>query len=84
MKRDLLLTLYSMTFFVSSIKFVNKQKGITKTMCDSVNHTSFPKKDHLPDCASRDKKVKKGDRVDIYLSRPVPTMKRRGVLQRTI
>jgi len=29
-----------------------------------VNHTRFPKEDHLPDCASRDNQVKKGDHVD--------------------
>jgi len=28
-----------------------------------VNHTGFPKEDHLPDRARRDNKVKKGDRV---------------------
>jgi hypothetical protein len=47
MKRDLLLTLYSTLFLC--IKLVNKQKEITKTMCDSVTHTRFPKEDHLPD-----------------------------------
>jgi len=35
-----------------------------KTVCDSVNHTCFPKEDHLPDWARRDNKVTKGDRVD--------------------
>jgi len=29
-----------------------------------VNHTRFPKEDHLPDCASRDNQVRKGDRVE--------------------
>ena len=29
-----------------------------------MNYTRFPKVDHLPDCAHRDKKVMKGDRVD--------------------
>ena len=29
-----------------------------------MNHTRFPKEDHLPDYASRDNQVKKGDRVD--------------------
>jgi hypothetical protein len=33
-------------------------------MFDSANHTRFPKEYHLPDCASRDNQVKKGDRVD--------------------
>ena len=33
-------------------------------MCDSVNHTRFPKVDHLPDSARRDNKVAKGDRVE--------------------
>jgi hypothetical protein len=51
-------------FFVSSIKLVNKEKGITKTMCDSVNHTRFPKEDHLPDWECRDKQGNKGDRVE--------------------
>ena len=30
-----------------------------------MNHTRFPKEDHLPDWALRDNKVTKGDRVDI-------------------
>ena len=29
-----------------------------------MNHTSFPKEDHLPDWARRDNKDTKGDRVD--------------------
>jgi len=33
-------------------------------MCDSVNHTRFPKEDHLPDWARRDNKVTKCDRVE--------------------
>ena len=33
-------------------------------MCDSVNHTRFPKDDHLPDWARWDNKVTKGDRVE--------------------
>ena len=37
----------------------------TKSIFDSVNHTRFPQEDHLPECASRDTQVKKGDRVDI-------------------
>ena len=32
-------------------------------MCDLVNHTRFPKEDHLPDWACRDYQVKKGDHV---------------------
>ena len=28
-----------------------------------MNHSSFPKEDHLPNCARRDNKVTKGDRV---------------------
>ena len=34
-------------------------------MCDLVNHTHFPKEDHLPDWAHRDYQVKKGDRVQL-------------------
>ena len=30
-----------------------------------MNHTRFPKEDHLPDWARRDNKVTKGDRVNI-------------------
>jgi len=33
-----------------------------------VNHTRFPKQNHLPDCASRDNQVKKGDRVEYCLN----------------
>jgi hypothetical protein len=33
-------------------------------MCDSVNHSRFPKEDHLPDWVSRDKHGNKGDRVE--------------------
>ena len=39
-------------------------------MCDLVNHTRFPKENHLPDWARRDNQVKKGDRVqyiNIYI-----------------
>ena len=33
-----------------SIKLVNKTRSEkSKTMCDSVNHTPFPKEDHVPD-----------------------------------
>jgi hypothetical protein len=51
-------------FFVSSIKLVNKQKEITKTVCDSVNHTRFLKEDHLPDWVCRDKHGNKGNRAE--------------------
>jgi len=37
-------------------------------MCDSVNHTRFPKEDHPPDWARRDNKFTKDDRVE-YLQR---------------
>ena len=33
-----------------------------------MNHTRFPKEDHLPDWARRDNKVTKGDRVE-YISK---------------
>jgi len=36
-------------------------------MCDSVNHTRFPKEDHLPDSARRDNEVTKGYRVEIMV-----------------
>ena len=39
------------------------KKEIIKTIRDSVNHTRFPKEDHLPDWARRDNKVTKGDRI---------------------
>jgi hypothetical protein len=54
-------------FFVSSIKLVIKQQEITNNMCDTVNHTRFPKDDHLPDWVCRDKHGNKGDRVDYWL-----------------
>ena len=40
------------------------KKEIIKNICDSVNHTRFPKEDHLADWARRDNKVTKGDRLD--------------------
>jgi len=44
------------------------EKTIIKTICDQVNHTRFPKDDHLPYWARRDNKVTKGDRVvDFWL-----------------
>jgi len=33
---------------------ISKEKEITKTVPDSVNHISFPKENHLPDWARRD------------------------------
>ena len=36
---------------------------MTKTFRNSVNHTRFPKEDYLPDWASAQTKLKKGDRV---------------------
>jgi len=33
-------------------------------MFDLVNHTHFPKEDHLPEWARRDNQVKKSDRVE--------------------
>ena len=33
-------------------------------MCDSVNHSRFPKEDHLPNWERRDNKVTKGDRAE--------------------
>jgi len=32
-----------------------------------MNHTRFPKEDHLPDCASRDTQIKNGDLVEYIL-----------------
>ena len=32
-------------------------------MCDSVNHTRFPKEDHLSDWVCQDKHGKKGDHI---------------------
>jgi len=55
------LTWYSTPFFIlSTINWVNKtsKKEIIKTICDSVNHTRFPKEDYLPDWARRDNKLK--------------------------
>jgi hypothetical protein len=48
-------------FTISTINWVNK------TICDSVNHTRFPKEKHLPYWARRGNKDKKGDRVE-YVS----------------
>jgi len=41
-----------------------------------VNHTSFPKEDHLPDGARRDDKVTKGDRVECMT---IPTIVLNGI-----
>ena len=46
----------------------SKKKEITKTKYDSVNHTRCPKEDHLPEWASRDNKVTKGDHVELSAS----------------
>jgi len=35
-----------------------------KIICDSVNHTRFPKEDYLPDWARRDNKIAMGDRAE--------------------
>ena len=40
------------------------KKKITKTICDSVNHTRLPKDVLLPDWTHRDNKGKKGDGVE--------------------
>ena len=62
------LTWYSTLFFIlSTINSGNKttsKKEIIKTICGSVNHTRFPKEDHLPAWARRDNKVMKGDRLE--------------------
>jgi hypothetical protein len=44
---------------------------MTKNICDSVNHTHFPKEDHLPEWARRDNEVKKADRVEDIVSETV-------------
>ena len=36
-------------------------------MCDSVNHTHFPKEDHLPDWVCQDKHGNKGNHVDYVI-----------------
>ena len=43
--------------------FIDNKKEINKNLCDSVNHTRFPKEDHPPDLVRRDNKVTQGDRV---------------------
>jgi len=56
-------------------KTVSK-KNISKTICDSVNHTRLPKEVLLPDWVRWDNQGKKGDRVDLasieYLAVCVP------------
>jgi methionine aminopeptidase len=34
---------------MTKYKKTKSKKKITKTICDSVNHTRLPKEDHLPD-----------------------------------
>ena len=53
--------------FPKQKKIKIKIKEIIKTICDSVNHTRFPKDDHLPDWARRDNRVTKSDRVDLLV-----------------
>jgi len=51
-RNDLVVLLdIALHYFISRINRVNKTsiKEIIKTICDSVNHTRFPKEDHLPD-----------------------------------
>ena len=64
-----------LTWYSTSFLFINNKlskennkskKKITKTVCDSVNHTRFPKEDHLPDWEHRDIQVTKGDRVECF------------------
>jgi len=40
-------------------------------MCDSVNHTRFPKEDRIPDWVRRDKHGNKGDRVEYSILRAI-------------
>ena len=57
-------------YFISRIIWVNKTTNkieTIKTICNSVNHTRFPKEYHQPDWARRDNKVAKGDRVEVVL-----------------
>jgi hypothetical protein len=35
-------------FYINNKLSKQMKKGIIKTICDSVNYTSFPKEDHLP------------------------------------
>jgi hypothetical protein len=42
---------------------------MTKTIFDLLNHTRFPKEDHLSDWTRRDNQVKKGDCVEWVNSR---------------
>jgi len=58
-------------FILSTINWVNKTKSKKKkkTLRDSVNHSRFPKEDHLPESAGWDNQVKKGDRVEYEFCR---------------
>jgi len=64
-RNDLVVLLdIALHYFISRINWVNetrKQEVIT-AVCDSVNHTRFPKEHHLPDWARRDNKVTKDGR----------------------
>ena len=42
------------------------ENTVTKIIFDSVNHTRFPREDHLPDMAHWENQVKKSDRV-VYI-----------------
>jgi len=64
-------------FFVLNIKLVNKEKEITKTMYDSVNHIHFPKEDHLPDWIFQDKHGNKADHVEYSSPNIVRVIKQR-------
>jgi len=58
-RNDLVVLLdIALHYFISRINWVNKttSKIIIKTICDSVNHTHFPKEYHLPDWACQDNK----------------------------
>ena len=51
-RNDLVFLLdIALRYFISTINRVNKtiKKETNKTICDSVNHTRFPKEDYLPD-----------------------------------
>jgi len=41
-----------------------------KIICDSVNHTRFPKEDQLPNCERRENKVTKGYRANGFTKHP--------------
>jgi len=75
-----------MAFFIlSTLNWVNKttnKNEIIKIMCNSVNHTHFPKEDHLPDWERPDNKVTKGDRVDYAFMQMSEGPKSRGSCQK--